>query len=260
MRNILAARNLSQLVDFASSNVLLGFDFDGTLARVVSDPCAARMRVRTRRLLAEVAQRYPCVVISGRTGRDVRSRLDGVPLSHVFGNHGGEPWQRGGQAADTVRTWVRHLRVRLGGCPGLVVENKKYSVTVHYRRARNKQAARRLIAAAVCRLRDVRVLGGDQAVNLLVRGAPHKGDALQLARKAFACDTAIYVGNDDTDECAFTSGPADRLLSIRVGPARASHARYRLATQADIDRLLVVLRNLRSPGDPAASSASPRDG
>src|SRR5688572_28246449 len=92
MLHILAKRHIQKLAEFASSNVLVAFDYDGTLAPIVADPALARMRPGTRRLLASVARRYPCVVISGRARHDVLSRVGGVPVWHVSGNHGLEPW------------------------------------------------------------------------------------------------------------------------------------------------------------------------
>ena len=83
-------------------------------------------------------------------------------------------------------------------------------------------------------------------VNLILRGGPDKGVALRRARRALGCETVIYVGNDDTDEDAFASAPHGRLLAIRVGPAKVSHARYRLKTQADINSFLQTLLTLRS--------------
>jgi trehalose 6-phosphate phosphatase len=244
--NILDDDNVAILSAFASSNVLLAFDYDGTLAPVVATPSRARMRRRTRRLLIAVARRYPCVVISGRATDDVQSRVERVPLSRVFGNHGFEPWAQGEHFAATVREWVRQLRARLGRRLGVKIEDKTYSVAIHYRQARRKPSARRAIAAAVRSLRDVRVLGGDEAVNLIVRGAADKGTALQHARRAFACDTAIYVGNDDTDEDAFASAAPDQLLSIRIGRSDSSAARYYLESQPQMDRLLELLVTFRS--------------
>lgn len=40
-------------------------------------------------------------------------------------------------------------------------------------------------------------------MNLIPRGAPHKGIALEKARVRFGCDTAIYVADDVTDEDVF---------------------------------------------------------
>jgi trehalose 6-phosphate phosphatase len=259
MRDILAKANRSTLSDFACSSVLLGFDYDGTLARIVSSPRRARMRLATRRLLLKVARCYPCVVISGRRRDDLASRLRGLPLWQIFGNHGLEPWAENEEALSFVREWVRQLRASLATHPGIVIEDKRYSVAVHYRHVRDKARVRRAIAKVTRGLRDARVFGGADAVNLIPRGAPDKGTALQHARRALACETAIYVGDDDTDEVAFASAPPSQLLGIRVGRARTSRARYRLTTQRDIDRLLQTLLSLRSGASTSTPSAkSPR--
>lgn len=248
MKDILARTNLAILAEFACSNVLVAFDYDGTLAPIVSTPARAQMRAATRQLLSRVAQRYPCIVISGRTRDDLTRRLSRVPLWSVFGNHGFEPWAASTEAAVSVRGWVRHLRARLAEQSGIVVEDKKYSVTVHYRHVRDKAGVRRAIATAVRDLPNVRALDGNQAVNLILPGGPDKGVALQRARRALACDTAIYVGDDGTDENAFASAPASQLLAIRVGSAQASQARFGLKTQTDIDRFLRALLTLRARG------------
>jgi trehalose 6-phosphate phosphatase len=51
--------------------------------------------------------------------------------------------------------------------------------------------------------------------------------------------SALYVGDDATDEDAFRSDAV--RVSVRVGPAHASAARYFLRSQADIDDLLRAL-------------------
>jgi trehalose 6-phosphate phosphatase len=102
-----------------------------------------------------------------------------------------------------------------------------------------------VISAAIRRLRGARVIGGSEAFNVVPRGAPHKGQALEHARRLLACDKAIYVGDDETDEDAFAAGRSDRLLSVRIGNARRSRAGYRLKDQLQIDRFLRTLLMLR---------------
>src|SRR4051794_678502 len=92
MTNILSKPHQPTLAAFTSSNVLLAFDYDGTLAPIVADPARARMRQATRRILSRLALCYPTVVISGRAHGDLRRRLGRLPLWHVIGNHGLEPW------------------------------------------------------------------------------------------------------------------------------------------------------------------------
>jgi trehalose 6-phosphate phosphatase len=265
MRYILAKRQASTLASFASSNVVVAFDYDGTLAAISRDPHRARLHARTRRLLIAVAQRYPCVVISGRNRHDLKTRLENIPIWNVFGNHGLEPWSQTPVYAKQVQEWIQHLKRHLRVRPGLVVEDKTYSVAIHYRRVAEKESALKDINDAILGLRGSRALGGRQAVNLVPRHAPNKGTALERARRLLACDYAIYVGDDDTDEDAFRAGPPERLLSIRVGATADSAARYCLKTQSEIDRLLKALVQLRIRGDvnvPGArgclSAATPR--
>ena len=233
------------LVEFAQSNVLLAFDFDGTLAPIVQDPGRARMRPQTRRLLGAVARRYPCVVISGRARHDVLKRVGGVPVWEVSGNHGLEPWGQRAAYPRQVQRWIRRLERDLASHPGVVVEDKKYSVTVHYRRARHRRQALTAINEAVRDLHDARLLGGKDALSLIPRGAPNKGAALDRARRLLACDTAIYVGDDETDEDAFRSGSRESLLGIRIGLPGSSAAQCGLRTHEEIDDFLQVLLDLR---------------
>jgi trehalose 6-phosphate phosphatase len=202
------------------------------------------MHVRTRALLRKVAHRYPTIAVSGRPRDDVAARLRGIPLRLVFGNHGGEPPMR--SAPVRVREWVRRLTERLAEAPGVVIEDKVFTVAIHYRRARNKAAALGRIHAALEGLHGVRVLGGVEAVALLPTGGPDKGVALQRARRLLGCDRAVYVGDDETDEVAFRSDRATRLLAVRVGRVESSAARYHLACQEDIDGLLQQLLDFRS--------------
>lgn len=259
MPHILTHRSIATLAHFASSNVLVAFDYDGTLAAIASSPTRARMRVRTERLLRSVAERYPCVVISGRMRADIARRIERVPLWHVAGNHGVEPWGEGEGGrevyASRVRGWMPPLKRRLAAHEGVVIEDKTYSVTVHYRHARRKRLAIRAIVDVARRLRGSRVMGGNQAVNVVPRGAPHKGIALERVRNLLACDTIIYVGDDDTDEDAFRAAAPDRLLAIRIGPKRRSRARHWLKSQAEVDAFLQTLLSLRPRRDRRQATA-----
>jgi trehalose 6-phosphate phosphatase len=230
---------------FARSNVLLALDYDGTLAPLVSEPERAAMRLSTHRLLKRASKLYPCVIISGRAQADALTRLRGVDVRRVVGNHGAEPSLRPEGMRRRVAQWLPVIKRRLSGTRGVVIEDKGLSVAVHYRRARQRNAARRVILDAGRSLNDVRIIGGKLVVNFVVRGAPHKGLALEHQRSDFDCDTTIYVGDDETDEDIFELHRRGCLLSIRVGQKRTSAASYYLRNQAEIDRLLRMLVNLR---------------
>lgn len=246
MKRILAPAQRKVLERLAHTNVLLGFDFDGTLAPIVSKPDAAALRPSTRWLLARVAELYPCVVISGRSARDVASRVHGIAVRGVIGNHGLEPWRATRAIRREVERWRRALEEPLSHLTGVELEDKTFSLAVHYRRSRNKGRAVAVVRGLAENLTSVRIVGGKQVVNLVHAEAPHKGAALERERVRLGCDAALFVGDDETDEDVFALGRSGGLLTIRIGASRASEAAYCLANQREIDALLWRLAELRS--------------
>jgi trehalose 6-phosphate phosphatase len=243
---ILHEKHHATLSSFALSNVLLAFDYDGTLVPIESKPDMVTMRACTRNLLTTAAGLYPCVVISGRRLDDIAGRLAGIPVWHVFGNHGLESWTASAPPTTQTRAWVRRLTHDLGNHPGVVVEDKGLSVTVHYREAHDRPKAIEAIEGAIRGLPGARIVGGKESVNLLPFGGADKGVALRDAIRLFACQTAIYVGDDATDEDAFAAAGPHQLLGIHVGPKQSSSARYHIDSQTQVDALLQELIVVRT--------------
>ena len=252
MNYILSQSSRQVLERFAARRVLLAFDYDGTLAPIVADRDRAFLRPATRKVLAQAARRYPCAVISGRARPDVLRLLGGVKLACVVGNHGLE-WEQTAHAASIerqVRAWLTRMETLLADIPGLVIEDKRYSLTVHFRRARRKAQAAAAIRQAAASLGKVRIIGGDHVVNVVHPAAPHKGKALQRIQEMLQCPAAIYIGDDVTDEDVFALRRPQRLLSIRVGASRRSKAPYYIRNQQEIDELLACLLSLREEPSP----------
>jgi trehalose 6-phosphate phosphatase len=250
MQQILSSRNRPVLRRFALPNTLVAFDFDGTLAPIIRDHHRAALRKTTINLLAKLATLYPCMVISGRARNDVRRRLRGTGIREIIGNHGIEPWSGSPAMEKSVRRWLPLLKCTLRRFRGVVIENKQFSVAIHYRHEPCKREARATIAAVARELGAVRLVGGKQVVNILPAGAPHKGLALERELLKTRCNKAIYIGDDDTDEDVFALPGRRRLLTIRVGLDRRSLARYYLGTQREIDRVIQRLVDLRSNAAP----------
>lgn len=248
MKHLFAKDQVGVMAQLAWTNFLLAFDYDGTLAPIVDDRDRAYMRPDTAMLLRQVSRRYPTAVVSGRAKADVGARVRGLGVKYVVGNHGLEP----GAAADLVEfeRQVGQARVlleqRLEGVAGVDVEDKRYSLALHYRRARVKSATRQALHEAIDDLpMPMRIVPGKQVVNVIPAGAPHKGDAVLELRAAHRADTVLYVGDDDTDEDVFALDQPGRLMTVRVGASRHSQATYFLRDQAEIDVLLACLVHLR---------------
>jgi trehalose 6-phosphate phosphatase len=158
VKHILARDQIDRLEHLAWSRVLLAFDFDGTLAPIVADRDRAVMRPRTRGTFAALCDLYPCAVISGRARRDVAGRLAAASAKYVVGNHGIEPGAAISRFARSIAAVRPPLERALAPYPGVEVEDKQYSLAIHYRRARRKRVARRAIDRAVAALpRPMRV-------------------------------------------------------------------------------------------------------
>lgn len=249
MKRVLSPRNVDVLAQFAWSHVLLAFDFDGTLAPIVADRDAARMRSSTRKLFDRVCRLYPCAVISGRSRDDVASRLKGLPVKFIMGNHGLEPGEHMSTFEGQTATVLPTIEEALASFQGVDVEDKRFSLAVHYRRSRRKRDARKAIYEAVARLPiPMRTIPGKLVVNVLPVKAPHKGDALLRLRAEEEADTAIYVGDDATDEDVFEIDQPGRLMSVRIGRANSSSAAYYVRSQWEIDAFLSRLARLRKDG------------
>lgn len=249
MRHLLSRAGRDLLLQVASTECLLAFDFDGTLAPIVASRDAAQMRPSTRRLFERVCERYPVAVISGRSRTDVASRLGEARVPWVVGNHGLEP---GGEMRRLERVIARArplLEAALADVRGVDVEDKRYSLAIHYRLHRSKREARAAIARAIASLPDAtRVIAGKLVVNVVPADAPNKGDALLALRARAKADVAIYVGDDVTDEDVFVLDEPGSLLSARIGRSVRSAAPYYLRDQSEMDALLAQFIDARAPG------------
>ena len=242
MQYILSKASLSIVTRLAHERTLCAFDFDGTLASIVDHPDQAVMRARTQNLLRRLALLYPCLIVSGRGRADLLTKLSGVHVAQVVGNHGAET-ESAQKPRHRVDQWKAALELELGPVPGLWVEDKGLSLAIHYRQYAQKADARRRILAVTRKLKRARVFGGKQVVNVVEDGVPNKGDAVAAERDRLKCSWVLYVGDDENDEDAFALG--GNMVPVRIGRKLRSHARYYLRAQEEIDALLELLARLR---------------
>jgi trehalose 6-phosphate phosphatase len=195
-----------------------------------------------QRCLARLARRFEVAIITGRGVSDARRMLSFEPR-YLIGNHGAEGlpgWrERGEEFARTVARW----RDALAACEplaaaGVSIEDKRYSISLHYRRAANPAAAHRAIERCVGMLDPPpRIIVGKAVVNLLPARAPDKGDALRALIEGTRCRNVLYVGDDDTDETVFGLH-LPSVLTLRVEPAADSAAALYLRDQREVLTLM----------------------
>jgi trehalose 6-phosphate phosphatase len=243
MRYLLTVRGRHQLRERAGRHPLLAFDLDGTLAPIVDDPEEVALPPSTQAVLKELARRCPVVIVSGRARKDVFQRLAGIPVREVFGNHGIEPTHATSALRGQVARWAEVLRSRLSAWRGVRLEDKQYSLTIHYRQAPRPERARAAAEQVVSLLDNARVLPGKFCLNVLPAGAAHKGNALREAQRRLGCDSAIYLGDDETDEDVFATCDPEQVLGVCVGRRPLSRAAYYLRQQCEVELVLQLLQH-----------------
>ncbi|MBP9088426.1 MAG: trehalose-phosphatase [Kofleriaceae bacterium] len=263
MLSILGEKQRLLLQGLTGPDALVVFDFDGTLAPLVADRDNAVMRPATAALFQQVCATYRCAIITGRAIADVQARLAGATVISIIGNHGMEPALGLDASVSDVRELLPQLVAKFSAEPMFEIEDKTYSLTIHYRRHAFRQKARALVLRAVEQLApQMRVVEGKCVVNLLPLTAPHKGDALAALRRTYAATVTLFVGDDVTDEDVFELPADPDLITVRVGQRKNTAARYFLRNQREIDSLLrrmLVLRTLEPTHENLPSGAQSVD-
>jgi trehalose 6-phosphate phosphatase len=247
MDYLLTEKGKSELEALLKVRSLYAFDFDGTLAKIVREHHAARLSRPIRFWLEELAKRAPTAIISGRSVEDLRSRV-GTAVPHLIGNHGSEgphtAEEEMRQVRETSSAWLQWVIERFQDeltRSGVVVENKSYSLSFHYRTVGRRNEARALIARIASELSPPpRIVLGKSVVNVMPPPASHKGTALLEYLRRLDCTMALYVGDDETDEDVFALRDA-RVLTVRIGKKNGSSARYFLKRQSEITEMLRLL-------------------
>jgi trehalose 6-phosphate phosphatase len=237
-----SAEGIARLDAVLATSAMLAFDIDGTLAPIVDHPDDARLPDAVQRCLAAIAQRFDVAIITGRAVDDARRMLAFEPR-YLIGNHGAEGlpgWQeRSRSFAETVLRWRDALQTLPALCAaGVSVEDKRYSMSLHFRRAADPPLALREIERCIAALRPPpRVIPGKAVVNLLPVNAPDKGDALRALIETTRCTSMLYVGDDDTDEAVFKLR-LPGVLTVRVEPATGSAATLFVRDQREMVSLI----------------------
>jgi trehalose 6-phosphate phosphatase len=227
------------LVDPPRSAVLC--DFDGTLSPIVEDPSRARLLEGMDKVLGRLATRFGVVaVVSGRpvsflsgqlapaddeptTGSERRSATGaGIQLIGLYGLEWSGP---GGTittepGADAWRPVVLEVAARLGSGapPGVVIEPKGLTVTVHWRRAPEAAGWALSETAAEEGRSGLRAHPGRLSVELRPPVEIDKGTT--VGRLVEGCSAACYLGDDLGDLPAFAAlarlASEDGLAAVSV--------------------------------------------
>lgn len=250
MNSIFSKKGKEQLDKIIKKGVLCAFDFDGTLAPIVSHPDDAFLPDAIGERMATLTQLAPVAILTGRAIDDISSRLTFTP-DYLIGNHGleGIPgWEKhSSMYRDLCSKWDRTLRDTLPGWPdndsGIEIENKTYSLAVHYRHAADPEKTGAALFPFLKKIApDALIVPGKCMVSLVPPNAPNKGIALNELMTISQAPSVLYAGDDITDEDVFRLKRKD-LVSIHVEKSPTSAAPWYIETHEDMVKLLDDLIN-----------------
>jgi len=241
----------------SAGRLLIGCDFDGTLAPIVDRPQDARPISGGMEALAALAAlpETEVALISGRSLHDLAELAGPAPGITLIGGHGWE-WSDGPDTALTeeqahlLGQLVERSEQIIRDVPGALVERKPGSVAVHVRRSSRDDAARVLqqVAGGPAAEAGVSVINGKEVVELCVADAT-KGTAIRELRRRVDPSAVTYFGDDTTDEDAFAElAGTDTGFKVGEGPTRAAE---RLASPSDVRDVLASLATLRAQHHPS---------
>lgn len=220
---------LLQLLSTPGSAVFL--DFDGTLVDLAPTPDGVRLEPGVIEALALLAERHggALALISGRPVAQIDAML--APLSlPVAGVHGVERRGADGSfsvaATPDVSPVLAHARALAAMHPGLLVEQKRGAVALHYRLAPElEQLCLQEMTAAVQACPGVLLLHGKMVLEAKP-AATDKGGAIAafMRESPFAGRRPVFAGDDTTDEAgfAFVQQVGGQGVKVGKGPSAAT--------------------------------------
>ncbi|PJC98058.1 trehalose-phosphatase [Janthinobacterium sp. BJB1] len=206
-------------------------DFDGTLVDLAPTPDGVRVAPGVIEALALLAERHggALALISGRPVAQLDAMLAPLVLP-VAGVHGVERRGADGQfhvaATPDVAPVLARARVLAAIYPGLLVEQKRGAVALHYRLAPELEPlCLQEMTAAVQACPGVLLLHGKMVLEAKP-AATDKGGAIAafMQESPFAGRRPVFAGDDTTDEAgfAFVQQAGGQGVKVGSGPSAAT--------------------------------------
>jgi trehalose 6-phosphate phosphatase len=221
----MALAEISLVPDLRKCAILL--DIDGTILDFAPSPqqvfVPAGLRETLTRLDALTAGAV--ALVSGRSLNDVDLIFSPLQIAAI-GGHGAELRATGGgQAVQRARPLPAALKRKLIAIrdlgPGILAEDKGYSLALHYRLAPAQGDAVRAAVATICAAAapgTVEVLPGKLVVEIKAAGINKANAVCELMDYApFAGRNPIFIGDDITDEPVFGAISQFGGLGFSVG-------------------------------------------
>lgn len=234
----------------------LFLDYDGTLSPIAPRPEMAALPAEVREVLRRLASEIPVAILSGRGREDVASLVGLSGLAYA-GSHGfdiagpppapGAPPLRlevGEGVPERIDRAAERLEREIGGIEGVLIEPKRFAVSIHFRLADPGEVLRieRAVDAAAAALPGLRKAHGKMLFELRPDLDWDKGRALLWLLGALGLDrpdiVPLYIGDDITDEDAFRALTGRGVGVLVSEESRETAAEYQLRDPGEVRTLL----------------------
>jgi trehalose 6-phosphate phosphatase len=231
------------------SKVAILLDVDGTILDIAPTPQSVLVPSALRDVLSELRHRTrgALAFVSGRP-IDELDRIFAPLRLPAVGGHGAEVRLRGETTADRQRVppLDAAIKDKLAGIaeagPGILVEDKDYSVALHYRLAPEMKQLVHEAARRICEGRpDLLLLPGKYMLEIKPAGFDKASAVRDLMRHPpFAGRTPVFIGDDVTDHGVFAIMPELGGIPISVGH-KLPGVVFHLERPADVRNWLEIL-------------------
>ena len=209
------------------------FDFDGTLSPIVPRRNAAFLHPACRALLRDLS-RDPGGFVAVLSSRALSDLIFRVPVPKIIlGGGSGAEWQlpygqrvgmaaAGTERAEAARRSLLPLLAEFPRIPGVEVEDKYWSVAIHYRGVTpsDKQAVETLLKRLES-MSDIRMLSGSCVQDIQVLYEHDKSLGVERLCRILRYDPTrggiLYAGDDENDAIAMRWVIARKGAAVSVG-------------------------------------------
>jgi trehalose 6-phosphate phosphatase len=249
-----------------AQRVYVMVDYDGTITPIAQRPELATLTNKTRKLLRSLANEQRCIlaIVSGRRLSEIRTYVD-ISNAYYVGNHGLEifgpridfVYPRAKALSALLPPIRRELRKTIGAIPGVFIENKGFSLSVHYRAAKAiyfpqlEESVRRAVKGNSA----LKVAYGKKIIEIRPRLPWNKGKGGKWLIKSLGEGLPIYAGDDYTDEDAFRCLSRGITILVSETPSH-SDAKYYVRNVRELTRFLNILSRELGRTSQSASSHS----
>jgi len=247
-----------ELPSLDSNKIALLLDVDGTLIDIKPSPSEVHVSAELRDLLQRLSRQLggALALVSGRPIVDIDRLFAPLELPTI-GGHGAETRLRAGETVYGASPLPHDMRRQLAGAAkpgsGIVVEDKGYSLALHYRNVpQHEEHLRASIDAERAAFPgEATEVQSGKFVFEVKRPGVSKGQAVRtlMTNPPFAGRRPVFIGDDVTDESVFAMLPELRGVGFSVGRHFAGLAGI-FESPAEVRRALKQLA-ARAQGAPA---------